>query len=445
MKILKKNFFDFFFEKELIEKLLIILFLSIPIVYITGPLITEIVLISLTILFFIKLSKIKSLDKKILIFFLIILSIYFFFNQIILNDIDKNNLKSLFYFRFLIIVPVAFLILNSEKLTRIFLYLILFINIFVIFDIYFQKIFGFDLFGIDALDAFSKGMHFKKPLEDISKVTRYSGPFGDELIAGSFISKFFLINLIFINYELTNNKNIFLKKYQNILIYMFILIYLIGILFTGERSAFVYFIFSLVIYFIFFQFNIKSLISSFFILLILIALILFNPNFYKRFYDSTMNELFSSSSIENVQKKELKYKMLLQNKHLSHYSSALAIFKENVFFGGGFKNYRNICDSKKYECSTHPHNIFLEVLASIGILGFLLFYTIFILYLKLYLKKKGKYHFLYIIFVTLNFLFILPTGSIFNNYFAVLSFYVLAAFMVCLENLGKDKSFMKQR
>ena len=64
MKILKKNFFNFFFEKELIEKLLIILFLSIPIVYITGPLITEIVLISLTILFFIKLSKIKSPDKK---------------------------------------------------------------------------------------------------------------------------------------------------------------------------------------------------------------------------------------------------------------------------------------------------------------------------------------------------------------------------------------------
>ena len=141
-------------------------------------------------------------------------------------------------------------------------------------------------------------MHFKKPLEDISKVTRYSGPFGDELIAGSFISKFFLINLIFINYELTNNKNIFLKKYQNILIFMFILIYLIGILFTGERSAFVYFIFSLVIYFIFFQFNIKSLISSFFILLILIPLILFNPNFYKRFYDSTLNELFHLAQLK---------------------------------------------------------------------------------------------------------------------------------------------------
>ena len=64
-------------------------------------------------------------------------------------------------------------------------------SIFIIFDIFFQKIFGFDLFGISALESYNKGMHFVKDVENLSDVKRFSGVFGDELIGGGYISRFF--------------------------------------------------------------------------------------------------------------------------------------------------------------------------------------------------------------------------------------------------------------
>ena len=79
-----------------------------------------------------------------------------------------------------------------------------------------------------------------------------------------------------------------------------------------------------------------------------------------------------------------------------------------------------------------PHNIFRGFGFNRNFRFFTFLHYIYIIF-KIILKKKGKYHFLYIIFVTLNFLFILPTGSIFNNYFAVLSFYVLAALWCVLK------------
>ena len=51
-------------------------------------------------------------------------------------------------------------------------------RLFVCMDVIYQLIFGYDIFGYAALDR------------------RLSGPFGDELIAGSFVQRFSLISLL---------------------------------------------------------------------------------------------------------------------------------------------------------------------------------------------------------------------------------------------------------
>ena len=58
-----------------------------------------------------------------------------------------------------------------------------------------------------------------------------------------------------------------------------------------------------------------------------------------------------------------------------------SIFKKNPIIGVGPNNYRRECSTIKLNyiennCSTHPHNIFFQLLAETGILG--IFYYLII-------------------------------------------------------------------
>lgn len=88
------------------------------------------------------------------------------------------------------------------------------------------------------------------------------------------------------------------------------------------------------------------------------------------------------------------------------FGKAIELFKQNLIFGAGvgaFAPYIN-----KYEAGWYPHNIFLEVAASLGIIGLFLFasYIFYVLYMfiKTY-KKISKYNiqsfylFIYILIV----------------------------------------------
>jgi O-antigen ligase len=103
-------------------------------------------------------------------------------------------------------------------------------------------------------------------------------------------------------------------------------------------------------------------------------------------------------------------------------------------------------------CNTHPHNIHLEFLAELGLIGyfFLLSFFIYIFYqiikilVKIYLNSnkklwdnKKKYHFYYI-FILLglfNSLFpLFPSGSFFNNWLSVIFYFNLGFFINSTKN-----------
>ena len=70
----------------------------------------------------------------------------------------------------------------------------------------------------------------------------------------------------------------------------------------------------------------------------------------------------------------------------AHFLAAYEIFKNYPIIGVGPKNFRIEACKKKYEninstradrrCTTHPHNIVLEILSEQGIIGMLLFLTL---------------------------------------------------------------------
>ena len=321
------------------------------------------------------------------------------------------------------------------------MYTMIITSIVIVIDISFQKFFGYNLIGIDAINSFNEGMHFKKGVTKLSEVSRFSGLFGNELIAGGYLSKLFFPSLFFLYFDLEKNKKFKNLKIKKLLIPGYIIVILYGILLSGERAAFVVsiiIIFALTICNFIITKNFKNFIYLFLLLVTLSFVILNSSNIHKRFVVSTIEELFLSDTSKQSFESDKKYNLnkLSSNKHISHYLAAYDLAKKNILVGVGFKNFRNLCDDKKYKCSTHPHNIFLEIFSSLGITGVILFYSLLIYFYFFSLKKikDNKIFYLYFFNVIFVFMFVLPTGSIFNNFYAILVFYQLMCFILVLKS-----------
>ena len=71
------------------------------------------------------------------------------------------------------------------------------------------------------------------------------------------------------------------------------------------------------------------------------------------------------------------------NQPVKEIESGVLTWQENKIFGGGIKSFHYNCRSINPEkwtlyggvnCNQHPHNYYLEAVASLGILGLLIFY-----------------------------------------------------------------------
>jgi hypothetical protein len=184
------------------------------------------IVVSIIILFnFFKKTRTEILKNKLVIY-LIIFFLFIFINSIIHFNSFDMLLKSLGNFRYLLLSFAVFLVFEkmSDRQQKFFIYFNIIIISLIAFDIFYQFIFYKDIFG------FPPGM-----CSDIFpiKCVRFSGVFGDELIAGSYLSQIgFLIIMLFLK-TLNLNKNFF-----SFLIKLFLFLFSISIiLLTGERTA----------------------------------------------------------------------------------------------------------------------------------------------------------------------------------------------------------------
>ena len=110
-----------------------------------------------------------------------------------------------------------------------------------------------------------------------------------------------------------------------------------------------------------------------------VSFILTNSDYLKHRYE---RQLFNV--IKTKEKREVFYQ---ENLYSKLYRSGIKVFKNYPIFGVGNKNYRiETCDKNKnnenYYCLTHPHQVYIELLAEHGLLGtsvflILIFYLIF--------------------------------------------------------------------
>jgi len=371
--------------------------------------------------------KIKVLPCDYLIFIFFILSI-------ISTIINYGNSDYIILAKSFADIRFAFLFLLirnlfHHKIIKINTLLILstFCTIFVSLDIFLQFIHGKDILGYPEIDG------------------RYGGLFGKEAIAGSYIQKFSMLAILPIFYL-----NLKKKLNINISIILFAIILGAGILMTLDRMPFLIYIFSLMLLLILLK-DFRKIISLIVLIIILFFIILYknNERIYSRYLQiSKITEIINykinpinkdkDTINKNITLKEEAHIRGLE--YLTLYDSVFYVLKNNLLIGSGTKSYSKICNELRKDkqlllCSTHPHNIYLEITNNQGIIGFIIF-SIFLIFLfkkylldfsKLRISKKDRLLRLVFLTILISELFPLRSyGSIFQTVNGSIFWFTLA-------------------
>ena len=444
--ILKKNAFIYNRKDSFYEKLLIYFFSLFPIAFLLGnaAININIVIIDLSFLIICLYQKKWSWLKDKYFFFIFVIWIYLIITSITVNIADEtmNQIKvfskfdsiirSFTFIKYIILIfAVEHLFLNNKKSINQIFYFWSIIIIVVLIDVIFEKIFGFNTLG------------YKSPNAD--RIVTF---FKDEMVVGGFLLGFsFLIT----SFLLKNSDKNVIKKLLSIL---FLILSIICIYLSNERSNFIK---TIIIFscFLFFVSNHYLLFKKKYILLLLIIGILTSTFVFRDIYYNYLVTLkrFELSLSANIilpgtdhvsQNNKLFFERFSKIVYVAHYNSAWEMFKDYPIFGVGNKNFRLVCNDEKYgninlspvRCLTHPHQIHLELLSELGIVGYLLI-IFFIIYTlvnstKVYSKSNDVTLLMSSLFILTHMLPLLPSGSFFSTYNASIfwiNFSIVHAFL----------------
>lgn len=422
-------------KKIINSKIFVFLIASIIPLLISGPFFPDLLvsLSSLFFLFFLFFEKNNFLNKKIFWIFCLFCTSCIV-SSLLSSDIIYSTKKSFFYFRIGIFIMLIWYMLTQSGLLVKYCYNILFVTFFcLIIDGYFQYFYSYNLINIPT------GM----------SGTRLSSFFGSELILGSYLVRF--LPLFFGLYFLKKNKNLFEIYFFSFFSFLiFILIFL-----SGERTAF---FLSILFYLYFLILNLflkKIHISKFFlIILVFFSTILFiaysNKTIKQRMFDDVIYTFGDKKNLDQNTKNKFYFFSI---NHDSHFRTAYQIFIDKPVFGHGVRMFRKTCQLKKFQvgqnpCNTHPHNIYLELLAETGFIGFLFVFSVFLYVLKQIYKIffcKNKiceiYQLAFLGSILINFWPITTTGSFFNNWMMIVYAYPIGFYLFYLKK--KDNSLLK--
>ena len=377
----------------------------IPIFLVFSIFLAELFILFIFIIFItyqIKKKEYKIFFNKYFIFFFIFWC-YLLINSIFSYDPNLSISKSLPYIRFGILFLAISYMLNFEDFKNKFLKYILIFLTFICLDAIIQFLFGRNLLGFEP------------------HVSRISGFFRDELVLGGFLLKMYPLFLISIIYF--KKKNLL----NPLLITILILIYFFSIFLSGERTAFFNFI---ILNFILLIILYRSKYNKYLILFLLtipaIFILIKNNNHHIAERYLSIKEIFNN-----------KTPIIFSETHENHYKSAFKIFKSYPIFGSGLKTFRYVCKKPQHNpngCTTHPHNIFMQFLSELGIIG-ILFYLYALFYFgtrlfKLFLNRFNNNNFsnettILTIIITSIFMSLWPfspSGNYFNNWMSILNF-----------------------
>jgi O-antigen ligase len=374
-----------------------------PILLIVGPLFSEMGMLTIIFSFFYLNKGIFFKKINLKYFFIFVNFIFLLILSSLISDYKLFSLKSsLLYPRFFLFsLAISFFLIKSKNLIRVCFYFLLGTFLILIIDSTLQYFVGKNMIGIELIS------------------NRASSFFGDELILGSFVVRLFPLLIFFILNEFYDR----LSSKFLLLIFTLICLVDLTVILSGERTSFFLLILQKIIIII----SIKKLRATvFYNLLVMIMGLLFLINTSSNFNLRLIVETKQYTNMNIMSKNFRPY----STEHSELFETSYQMFLKNKFLGVGPKNFRNHCSDKEYKmdrrfsCSTHSHNFYLQLLAECGLFAFLILIYIYIKSFKLYFiklcdKKNQKLKdslILCLITFSCNFWPFVTSGNFFNNW-----------------------------
>lgn len=408
-------------KDKIFINLIYFLILLLPFSLVTGPFIPD---LSITIiaLAFIYLSIKNNLRdfytsnySKFFLIFYLVLNLTSFFS----HDPIQSLKISLVYFRYFIFaLAVWYLIKVKPGILLSLLKSIIICMLILILDGFYQFYFGENILGWERIG------------------TRISSFFRDELILGSYLSRFFPI---FFALCILNFKYFFNKKFYLFLIFLLLSSIEVLTFLSGERAAFFYINLSAIFLIIMMKdFKLLRFFSLSFALILIFTITSMNSIYKERIIDQTIKQMGSEEQV-----------FIFSQEHTNHYISAFKMFTDNKVTGIGPRMFRSNCHLEGYKvsfesCTTHPHNNYIQILAESGLLGIIIF--IIPLIVLIYYSLK---HFIFKFIFRKNYFSdfqlaliscflitlwpLVPTGDFYNNWLNIIYYFPLGIFLASLD------------
>jgi hypothetical protein len=372
--------------------------------------------------------------KSALYIFLPFILTGFIFN--IVNGVDiSRQIKFLLIIIFIFIsVSIATFFYKNILMFKKTLRMLFYLNIFIFLDLIIFKISNFSII-LDYENHLNTGL-------------RYASIFFDEKILGFFVLSSMPVIILYLE-KYTIGKDTILKKYSPIILGIFIFeIYL-----TGERRSFLLSLLTYLLYMSYYfsaRITLKKYIAIFLATIIFILTIFYyninNSNLNTSSLNYRMTKLIiqTANSIPILLKNREDYLKHIDKHNIGNWPllyidsfNILKKEKKSILLGIGYKKYNEACAKHKLICSTHPHNMYLEVLITFGIVGFIFFCSIFFFIIKNIFKFGLKSNIYSLLFIFSYFFPFLPSGSIFS--FGLIFFLVIFSSFLLTEfyNLKK--------
>tara|TARA_B100000003_G_C10904710_1_gene360726 strand:+ start:228 stop:1460 length:1233 start_codon:yes stop_codon:yes gene_type:complete len=379
-----------------LENTSIFLISVLPILIIVGStasLIAVIFLSFIGICLFIFKKENRNIFFNRTVILLFIVYFYLILNSLISLNIDLGFARNLGFIRFIFLFLLINYFFKIEKNHNLIFKIWLLIIGMIVIDAYKEIITGTNFLGYGELYG-----------------NRIVSFFKDEPVVAAFLNGFMFI----LSGYLLNNfkeKNYFNKSICIITIILFV----ICVIFTGERSNTLKLIIGIVTFFTINKyFGIKIKLYLTISLLFVSVLAVSSSDYLKLRYITQIK-----NSIIGVEGQERLYFNL--------YKSGYEVFQQYPYFGVGNKNYRyetcnleKLAKFKNYSCSTHPHQIYFEFLSEHGLVGTIIllsafFYLIF-RYLKIIIFSKNLVQLGSFVYLVTVFIPLLPSGAFFNDF-----------------------------
>ena len=398
-------------------KIFSIIFLLLPIAFITGPFLPDL-FASLIALYFLIISMKKKLFHYYKNFFFYFFSLFYLYLLLrgLFSEYPFESLIDfdgpIFFFRYLFfILGIKYILDSNQNLIKYFTILLLIVVLFTSMDGYLQWFTGYNILG------------FTPP------TIRVTGIFNSEEILGHFLSYTTPLLIALLAFVFGVNKKQIIY-YVTILIFAEVMIFI-----SGDRAAFLKIVqFTILLIILSKNFKLMRLVSFIISSLIIVILILYAPDSVERF----------NLTVQEVSSTTIPY-MPWSPVHESHFAIAFDMFSKNPLFGQGPQLFRTLCHivpEYSQGCSSHPHNYYMQTLGEMGIIGvsFLLIFFLYILYillkhfLSLWIYKSEENllpdHYLFLICLIFVILWpLIPHQSFYNNRFNPIIFTILGFYL----------------